>query len=72
MISSVVVHITRFSTRLKSSVLKSLDALCTTAAIFVSHFVDLVRLYRKQAGTQDSSLCWEFFGRREISFARVS
>ena len=60
MISSVVVHITRYTTRLKSSVLKSLDALFTTTAFFVSHFVELVRLCRNQAGTQDSSLCWEF------------
>ena len=47
--------------RFKSSVLKSLDALFSTAAVFVSHFGGGVgATFQEFSWTQDSSLCLEF------------
>ena len=72
MISSVVVHITLYTVRLKSSVLERDAFVQPRPSLILILVVELVRLYTNKAGTQDSILRREFFGRREVGSARLS
>ena len=54
------VHITLYTMRLKSSLLKSLPFVPPRPSLFLILVVELVRLCMNSGGTQDSSLCREF------------